>query len=265
MSINAADWHMSLGGEYFTWHENEVGGREVVEETGPRFFIEIGGREEPGSGDILTSFITRFYGAKVLYDGETTGAGAPVPVFSDSIYAGWATELKFDVLLTDSFHVKGEQSDWYLSTAIGYEEWLRDIKDAHVPGMGTISGYPEVYQVPYVKLGLNYYVIKSTNFNLGIKYPLVVNEEVGLTSQGFTNPILSPEPQPSLYASVIFRLSKSIGLHFFYDSYYFKASPQEILYDANGTMVTDSSGDAVRVYQPESHQDSVGVLVSIHF
>ncbi len=264
-NVGAADWHLSLGTEYYTWHENEDTGREVVEETGPRIFLEIGGKEGVNTDDVITSFIMRFYAADVQYDGETTGgSSAPIPVFSDSIYAGWSTQLGVAVLLTDGIHTETDQSDWYFSTSLGYEEWLRDIQDAQISGI-TISGYPEVYKVPYMKFGFLRNSISSSEIRFGIKYPLVVDEIVGWSSDGYINPQLNPEPQPSLYASIIFQLGKHLGVHLFYDSYRFDPSPKKPLYYSDGTAVTNSFGYQSYVSQPQSHQDSVGVLISFHF
>jgi hypothetical protein len=255
------NWHISTGAEYYNWVETESDGQVLVEEQGPRVFVEIGGREDAGEGDILTSFVTRIYMADVVYDGETTGTtSSPISVISESIYAGWAGEVNVDYLLTDSMHSKGSQSDWYLSVGVGYEAWLRDIQSSK-----TVSGYAEFYQVPYIKLGAVYDHIGNSNLRVGLKYPLQIDETVGFRSLGYLNPQLSPEPDISIYASWIQQFSDTWGIHLFFDSYVFKESPWAPVYNLDGTRAKDTLNNNLSVQQPNSMQYSIGALVSLHF
>jgi len=265
-TIEAAQWRVSTGVEYFQWQENEVSGREIVKETGPRAFLEIGARENLDSiksEPIFFSFITRLYAANVAYSGETTGTSAPIPILSDSLYAGWSGEIQSHVILSRG-NESSYKKDWYLSLSIGYEEWLRDIQDAKFSDI-TISGYPEVYQVSYLKIGLLRNSNNLNNLKFGIKYPFNVDETIGWESSGYINPTLKPTPAISFYAAYLIKLSKSWGLHLFFDSYRFEQSDKEPLFALDGTSILTSEGNQAYVYQPKSSQDSIGLLVTHRF
>ncbi len=265
-TIDAAQWRVSTGIEYFNWQENEATGREIVKESGPRAFLEIGAREDLDnitSKPLFFSFITRLYAANVTYTGETTGTTTPIPILSDSLYAGWSGEVQSHFILL-STNEPSNKKDWYLSLSLGYEEWLRDIQDAKLSDI-TISGYPEVYQVSYLKIGFLRNSNELNNLKFGIKFPFNIDETIGWESSGYINPMLKPSPAISFYLGYLIKLSKSWGLHLFFDSYRFEPSDKEPLYALDGTSILNSEGNQAYVYQPKSSQDSVGALITYRF
>jgi hypothetical protein len=269
---------LSLGVEYFSWREYSDN-RQLLEERGPRMFAELGMRKSIGNSDFV-SLLGRLYLASVHYDGETTGSASPIPITSNSIYGGWGAEANYHLHL---FALPAESSDIYLTFGLGYEAWLRSIQDTRAAGVETpVPGYLEKFQIPYLRLGFLYHYEGRIYLQAGAKVPLDIKEEVGFSRfyseddprVRLDNVFLEPQAQTSLYASLRYFFNRSFGLHIYYDSYRMQASEKSIV-TANGQTLywegsswkvnPDSKDRPLRVSQPESRQDTIGLLFSYLF
>jgi hypothetical protein len=272
---------ISLGVEYFSWREYS-GERRLLEESGPRMFAELGMRKGLGASGFAT-LLGRLYLASVNYDGETTG-GTSVPVVSNSIYGGWGLEGNYHLHL---FELPAERSDLYFTVGVGYEEWLRSIQDGWAADLqSAVAGYLEIFRVPFMRVGFFYSHEGRALFQVGAKVPLQIREEVGF-SRFYTedtdkvrvdNFNVEPVPQSSLYASMRYLFSRHFGLYLYYDSYRMQASelvqvtangaPVYVVREANSDVWKVDNGDSTRLLrakQPESRQDTFGLLLSYYF
>ncbi|MCW8825901.1 MAG: hypothetical protein OQK78_05695 [Gammaproteobacteria bacterium] len=279
--LYAEEWQSALGVELFSWHEYDLSGREMVHEMGPRLFVEFESAADR-SKRFNHSFRGRLYSGFVKYDGETQGG---VPLTSHSIYAGFVVESMLNYRV--STVVKERRSEgqaWYLSAGLGYEGWLRGIQDT-----ASASGYSEIYQVPYSKLGILYEANHRTQLQFGAKLPLMVSERILFsrfvtddTGEHFSDFNLEPQANLTLYASLDYQLANRMDISLYYDRYLFGASPNVSLLTASGNPVycldVDSNGiceahnainsgaDSVVVaHQPKSHLQTIGVRFNFSY
>lgn len=278
--VSADGWQKAVGVESFNWYEYDPDGSELVHESGPRLFVEFSSSREY-TKRINASYSGRLYGANVRYDGETQSG---IPITTNSLYLGFALEAMFDYRLSingDSFSNGG---DWFLTYGLGYEGWLRGIRDT-----STASGYNEFYRVPYTRLGLSFDANDQTRIQFGAKFPMLVREYVVYsrfvtddTGEKFADLELAPVARATLYASIDFTMAENWNFRLYYDRYLFDASPKESLLTASGNPVYcfDGNSDGVcdalnainsgsdsetRAYQPHSEHQTIGVRFTLSF
>lgn len=273
----AAQWRSSLGIESFNWFEYDASGAEIVHESGPRLFAELGRRSEysPRLGAIYSG---RLYGGSVGYDGQTqTGT----PVTTNSLYLGLRLEAMFDYRLPGAM---AASHDWFLHFGLGYDSWVRGIQDTP-----TASGYNERYQVSYSKLGVVFDTNQRIRVQFGAKFPVMVREDVDYsrfatddTGENFADLQLAPRATTTLYAAVDYRMTARWNVSLYYDHYLFEASPSENLLTASGSPVycLDTNGDGVcealnaidsgsdrlvMAFQPKSDHRTIGVRLTFGY
>lgn len=229
---------VAAGVEYFQWDEFEDGGRKILEETGPRYFVDVTGTnrmEKYWSID----FGWRFYSGTVEYDGETQPPDVQ-PVVTDTDYNGFRAELGFTREVDSRVHDK----TWLVRFAAGADRWRRSLLDTTLRDGTAVSGYVERYTSAYAKVGATCLKKDSWSFGIGVKAPFYISEEVGLNG-GIT---LKPEGQLSLFADMEIPLNRVMSVAIEYDSFRFAKSDPE-------------SG----LEQPKSTKDTVGLAWHYRF
>jgi len=253
---SAAETLVNAGVERFSWRELDTGGSKLLEETGQRLFVGADGVQEGESG-LLLGFNARIYGNNVDYDGQTQSidpsqAGG-VSVKTTSQYFGYAVEFNPRVRTHPGF-AAGHSLDYVL--AIGYDTWVRNLKDSSDANGNGVSGFKEEYEVLFVRLGMELRPEDRTKGwygGAGIKKPIFTYEKVNLTSVGFSsNPVLRPGTDFSFYASAGYRYEGKWDFSLYYDSYTFKKSDDV-------TVISGST--AFAVHQPKSLQYTIGFKV----
>lgn len=232
---------MSIGAgvEYFTWKEYEsVTGRELLKETGPRYYLALDSTREMGNHWIY-GFHGRIYSASVDYDGELQN-GTPIQTTTD--YSGVSAEMDFTWPLASP--------DWGFRYGLGFDVWRR-----HLLGNG---GYLERYYLAYGRIGASYQGDSGQNMYVGVKLPLAVDERVDLTEYGYDVLKLKPQGDFSLFAQVRYPINRHWRVDFHYDSYRFKKS-------ADVELTSGGISTGIFAHQPESRQDSFGVNLSYVF
>lgn len=255
-SAENATFSIAGGVEKFNWSEYNSRGRELLEESGLRY--TIGGNYDNlrrlNSGAVF-SLAGKLYAGAVDYDGETQITATPVQ--STTNYLGF----QFDALGGYRFARRLHGLD--LLGGAGLDFWLRSIDGTYVPGVGQVSGGDEDYYVFFAKLGLGYFheMGKARHYlQAGIKYPFFVYEKA--YSSRSDDLTLKPKGRPSLFAKYQMEFGSAMrnhfGLTFYYDRYRFDQS--DIVVETAGGVPT-----GFVVWQPESHQNTLGVQLAYYF
>jgi len=235
--LNASPVDIGGGVEHFVWQEYDDAGGKLVKESGPRFFVSVEATNEVSERWIY-GFRGRLYTGTVNCDGQLK-AGECLSLDTD--YDGIAITADFTGRFINS---EGNYSDLGLRFGIGGEEWRRHI-------LGS-NGFTEEYAVLFGKLGLAYIPELGFFGDLGLKYPLSVNEDVKL----YDGVSLSPQGDFSLYVTIGYNFNQRWSIKGYYDGYRFKSSDPETLYNA---------GVPISVSQPKSTADQFGVTLGLYF
>lgn len=232
--VAAAETQFSYGVEHFKWEEF-VDGRRLVQESGLRHFVSLETEGEATTGRVVEAK-GRLYLGRVDYDGETMG-GDQVP--TDTDYFGFQLEagLVSHMSNNESLSLGG----WSLRTAIGLDNWWRDLNDTKLSDGTPVMGYEEHYTLLYGVAGFQYRHIGGWGLDIDAKLPFWTNEEaLQLT--------FKPKGRLSLRCGVVKVFNDRWSARLDYDSYDFgKSEPQDIY------------------YQPESHQEIIAASVHFHF
>ena len=257
-AYSAGNATLSIAGgvEKFNWREFSSNGRELLNESGPRF--SFGGSYDNlrrlNSGELF-SVGGKLYAGAVDYDGETQITA--VPVQSTTNYFG----VQFDAM--GGYRYARRLHGFDLLGGVATDFWLRSIDDTYVPGLGQVYGGDEEYFVFSAKLGLGYFheMGKARHYlQTGIKYPFFVYEYAyPLSTDDIT---LKPKGRPSLFAKYQIEFGSTMrnrfGLTIYYDSYRFDQS--DAVVETRGGVST-----GFVVWQPESHQDILGIQLGYYF
>lgn len=221
------------GAEYFVWREFDTTGSEIVEETGPRYFIGLDAENDVAGGWVY-GLRLRLYGGEVDYDGQAEDL--VTGVISDGVttttrYMGYSAMLDFVRPLGRSGIAYAR--NWSALFGLGVESWERDLQDT-----GNISGYVEKWTIPFAAVGLVYGGRSAGWYNqLGIRYPFSTDEEAH-------GAVLQPDPELGGYLRAGYRTPRHWDLGFYVDALRFGRSNPD-----NGFV------------QPESHQNTYGLNV----
>jgi hypothetical protein len=241
--------HLAAGMDLFRWQEYDSNQSRLLSEQGLRLSLQA------GWDDILAShhsgkinLLARLYSGDINYDGQTQSSIDPTKngifVSSTSRYDGLGVEI-------EGLHPLKGSYDNALLLGLGIDIWRRDIQESIDAQGDLIGGTTEDYRVLYSRLGLlwqNHGPYGHSQIRAGIKYPLRIDEQViGIT--------LHPGRNISLFTS--YRLSlndhRNTTITIYYDSLRLNSSP----------VVTDQNGDPW--LQPQSQQDSIGIMIGIPF
>lgn len=241
------------GLEQFNWREFDVSGTELLEESGYRLFTGFETQPEGGSGFLL-NYEGRIYGSAVDYDGQTQDG---VPLNSTTGYAGVLAEVKPRFRFQPA-KLDGNYLD--ITSALGFDYWIRVLRDGTDQTGRSVSGFTEEYLIMYLRLGLERRPsrpVKNWYAGFGIKYPFHTYEKAYISRTGFDrDTVLRPDPDYSLYAKFGYRFSEKWSFSFYYDSYNFRRSP---------SVPANKGNVKFLVSQPESLQYTLGFMFGYHF
>jgi hypothetical protein len=239
---------VAAGAEYFQWQEFSDGGSRLLEETGPRYFIEVAGAN-PLNPDWQVDFGGRFYSGTVYYDGRTQPPSS-IPVTSDTDYNGFRAEFGFTRNIRAG--IEAVDARWLIRFALGLDQWRRSLQDSALPDGRTVSGYMERYASTYAKLGASYLREGVWSIGLGAKAPFHTSEKIGNFPGVNETVTLNPEGQLSLFADLSYFLTAQWRVAIGYDSYRFARSDPVAV---GGLAFT----------QPESTQDTLSLALHYRF
>lgn len=242
----ATEIDIAGGVEYFQWEEFSDTGGKYLDETGPRYFVQVVGTNRLDR-EWSIDFGGRFYSGTVDYDGGTTSG---VPLTTDTDYNGFRTELGFTRQVAAGGSPGG--GNWHIRFALGLEQWRRSLQDTALSNGTPVSGYVERYASRYAKVGASYHREGRWSLGIGAKAPFYTSEEISDYPGVAGTLTLEPEGQLSLYADVDMAISEAWRVALGYDSYRFAQS------------------DKVRVgsnlfWQPESTQDTLSIALHYRF
>lgn len=244
----ASEIDVAGGIEYFQWQEYSDSGSKYLDETGPRYFVEVVGTNRLES-DWYIDFGGRFYSGTVDYDGGTLPPNSQ-PVNTDTDYNGVRAELGFTHELGRGISERDRM--WLLRFAIGIDQWRRSLQDTTLADGRPVYGYVERYASTYAKIGATYLQEGVWSFGIGAKAPFHTSEEI----EGFQgisgNVTLNPEGRLSLFAAASVFLDAHWSIAVAYDSYRFAKSDPVV---AGGFILT----------QPESTQDTLSLALHYRF
>ncbi len=240
--VVAEEFALSAGLEAFRWAEFSTSGRQLLEESGRRYFVEMTGSEYLDRQQPI-DFRARLYSGTVEYDGETmTG----IPFQTNTDYNGYQAELGLSLVMAEA--AERFNARWLLRLALGVDSWRRAIQDGMLAdGVTPVSGYVERYTCQYLTLGASYEAEGGWGIGAGIRAPLQTTERIELWGREY---VLHPEGQLSLYAGVDVAITRRWSVAVAYDSYRFAKSDP------------DSTGS---YYQPKSEQDTLAAMLQFHF
>lgn len=242
-----------MGVEYYTWEEFDGSGSRLLSESGPRgtLSLSIGNANRRTPGFVYRIDGRGYYG-DISYDGKTQPAPS-VKVQSDTRYIGGQAEFTggyrfVDVLPATSLDVLASG---------GLSKWQRKIFDTQTAGGTPVSGSTENYRVFYVKAGVGLFHVLgrwSHYLQLGVKEPVDIREDAHFSGSSV---VVNPRRHISFYLSweidrLNARQQRTFGVTIYYDSLRLDQSPSVRV----GSDV---------VYQPESHQNMLGVQVGYYF
>lgn len=241
--------YLTAGIDLFRWQEFDANQTRLLSEQGPRLSLQA------GWDDVLSAdrfgqinLRARLYSGDINYDGQTQSLLDPTKdgifISSTSRYDGFGAEL-------ENLHPLNNHHNVALFLGLGVDLWRRDIQDSIDAQGNPAGGFKEDYQVLYSRLGLqrqDHGIYGSSQIRFGIKYPLRIDEQViGIT--------LHPGQDWSLFASYRLNLANhsSTIVEIYYDSLRLATSP----------IITDQYGASW--LQPQSHQDSIGIMIGRPF
>jgi hypothetical protein len=255
-ATDASRVSVEAGMEQFHWREYGPAHVEWVDEQGERIMVSVNydNLRRLDSGNVFRVGGKLYLGA-VDYDGETQISG--IPVQSTSNYLGMSIEG------TGGYRFARRLKGLDLLAGAGLDFWWRSIEDSYVSGLGWVYGGDEDYFVFYARAGLGFFHElgpMSYRIEAGVKYPFFVTEYA--YPMGSDDITLNPKGRASLYANYKMefgpRTRNHIGLTIYYDRYLFKQSDLEP--ETVGGVATGFA-----YYQPESHQQTLGVQLGFYF
>jgi len=249
-SQSANQGQLTAGLELYHWQEfDPYSPLRLLSEQGARMTVQA------GWDDVLrrTRFrginvITRLYSGAINYDGQTQSTIDPTKdgifVASTSRYNGLGIEVEKLSPLRD--HERAA-----ILFSLGGDAWRRSIEQSIDAQGNPVSGASEDYRLVHSRLGMQWMTrgaFGNTRLRLGIRYPLWLDEHTADIT-------LHPKPAVSLFASYRLTLADQYNtiIDIYYDSLYLRPSP----------VVIDQYGDPW--LQPESRQDSVGLMIGFPF
>lgn len=238
----AAELGLELGVESFRWREFDAGGGRLLEESGPRYRLDLTWHRAFGA-DSLNSLLLRggLYLGRVDYDGQACNlsSGVCFPFRTETDYVGVLTEGRL------ARHI-GATGNGEVFAGGGIDTWERDVK-----GRGGVGDAIETWTVFYLLAGGGArwgHAATRYRAQAGLKIPFYTYETA----------IYDLELEPKGRFSFFARLGADFvsagrpqwGFGVYYDSYRFARSDVDF-------AVVPGVGERGFV-QPESHQDVIG-------
>lgn len=223
-----------LSTQYFTWSES-IQGRRLLKEEGALFSAGVVIGAAFPSSSLAIRGRGELFGGDVGYRGETQ-APASTPVDTRVVYLGTKSEVDLGYrLLAGAVRLEP-------FGGIGYRWWVRDLHDTTTADGTQVSGYSELWQVGYGRLGararssLGSAVLVAEG---GAKYPFYVGNTVDFVGSGETT--FHPKGRWSGFAEtgITYRHFNMVVL---YEGFRFARSDVKAVQGAN-YLQPDSSSD----------------------
>lgn len=227
-----------LSGQRFTWEEHSDG-RRLLKESGQLF-----------SGGVVVGAATDFsltlrgkaeiFGGQVDYDGETQ-APDPFPVQTEVNYFGFRNQFDLGYrLLSGNLQVEP-------FSGVGHRWWLRDLENSTSTTGQSVSGYTEMWQTGYGRLGARgrYQIPSGVSLFAegGAIYPFYTGNTVDFVGSGETT--FRPRSKVSGFAEAGASWRR-LKLSVYYEGFRWRESPVK----AVGNQF---------FFQPESSSDILGL------
>lgn len=235
--------------ESFTWKEFNDSGARLLKESGPLVGAGMSYAYHDENFTILRSR-GELFGSRVDYDGQTQSG---VPVVTKTGYFGFKVEGDFG----KKFMV-GAHSSLEPFGGVGYRWWIRDIRNGTDVLGNPVSGYREVWQSLYLRLGVRADHGFSDQRKIfgaaGVKLPLDNSNTAYLSNinSAYADVTLKPRNEASLFAETGVNV-RTIKVTAFYESFRFSKSPIE------------NAGAFGPVIQPDTKADILGLRVGVVF
>lgn len=224
---------LSFGVERFVWEEFDSTGSRLLDESGNRHRIGIGG-EQVLSADWMSDAELSYTSGTVRYSGQDSLGNL---VSTDTRYQGYGVELGVSYYPSTATHDLSFKSG--LRVALGGDWWERSLRGS--------GGYDEDYEVTYARLAALLKGKSGWSAELGIKRPLKTAEAIDLSEYGFVGEVnLEPKGTTSLYGNLSYRLDERWGVRFTYDGYVFEQSDPVRRYNvltANNHLIWQPKSD----------------------
>lgn len=247
-------YSFDAGMEFHRWQEFDDSGNRLLTETGPRLVL-AGAFDnlERRHGGLVYRARLRAYSGEVDYDGQDTNRRY---VASTTSYRGWGAEFDAGWRVIDT-----RRSSFALDIfgGIGFEQWRRDIQSG-INALGIpVQGLIEDYSTPYVRVGLgllHYPGAASAYLDMGVRRPIQIDEEVVVSGE-----LLTLNPQERWSGFVSYRISVNAmtssalldpHVAVYYETWRF------------GRSAAVPVGN-LSVWQPESDQDVLGIVIGVSF
>jgi hypothetical protein len=233
-----------LSGQYFTWAEHS-GGRRLLKESGALFST---GLLLGVATDSSLTFRGRaeLFGGDVGYNGETQAPDS-VPVRTDVSYFG--TREEFDL----GYRMASGSLRLEPFGGLGYRWWLRSLQNATSQTGQDVSGYDELWQSLYGRLGARGRYLTPAGLSIfaegGGKYPFYTGNSVNFANSGTTT--FRPGAQWSGFAETGLTY-KRLKIAVSYEGFRFSRSPEKLV----GTT---------HYFQPDSTSDLFGLSIGWTF
>jgi hypothetical protein len=201
----------------YQWEEFGEG-RRLLEESGQ---LVAGGVVVGGKTDGSLTFRGKFeiFGGSVEYDGETQGPD-PIPVETDVNYFGMKNQ--FDL----GYRFSRPALSVEPFAGVAHRWWLRDLEDSRSASGTAVSGYTEVWQTGYGRVGARgryHHPAAVTLFlEAGALYPFYTGNSVDFADSGTTT--FHPRGELSAFAEAAAQW-KQLKLSLHYEGFRWSKSP----------------------------------------
>lgn len=208
-----------LSVQQYRWEEFSDG-RRLLEESGR---LVAGGVVVGAKTERSLTFRGKFelFGGSVDYDGETQGPD-PIPVATDVTYVGMKNQ--FDL----GYRFSRPSVTVEPFAGIAHRWWLRDLEDSESSTGIAVSGYSELWQTGYGRLGARGRYHPPAPVSLfveaGLLYPFYTGNRVDFEGYGSTT--FRPRGRASAFAEAGARW-RDLKLSLHYEGFRWSASPVE--------------------------------------
>ena len=239
-----AEWSVGGGLENYRWAETIADAPLTPKETGLRLAANLKWTQD-GDRGLLFGYRGKLYFGRVHYDTYTQQTYTPIS--THTVYVGATHEGQL-LYRTDAGNYKLD----YVG-GLGYDNWQRSIEN---------NGFYQIesYSIFFLRGGINLdQLMHNPGFHGGggLKYPFWTAENAHLNEQGYySNPIITPGKDFSLYAELGYRISERWDVIGYYDSWRFKRS---------NTVSSDDSTGTWLIWQPKSSMDTFGLRAMYSF
>ena len=256
------DFGFKAGFESFEWEEFDDSGKSLLTETGTRFVAGafLGNTPQLNKKFIYNAEIKNYFGV-VDYDGQTfdINTGITTPAKTDTTYTGFNINGEAGIRAPNT----NGSFAWDFVGKFEIDTWIRNLESGTNEAGEPFGEGQEQYMVFNLRMGTGpaWNAGKwSGRLIVGFKQPIYTYEFLDNYYTGYTDDVVvNPKGQISGFLTFNndIQLSKTLHLKIdaYYDSYRFDKSNEE-----DYTIAGVGTG---KVWQPQSYQDTYGILAGL--